>query len=98
MKIYLRASARSFYTPSRSPLAAKLPVLSGEELIRALKKAGFVVVRRRGSHVSLRKGTHRTVVPLHDDLGKGNTTRDPKSVRTVQRGPDWTTGEMTRWH
>ena len=52
-------------------MAARLPVLSGKELIGALKKAGFVVVRRSGSHVSLRKRTHRTVVPLHDDLGKG---------------------------
>jgi len=52
-------------------LAARLPVLSGKELVRALKKDGFEVVRRRGSHVSLPRGTHRTVVPLHDDLSKG---------------------------
>ena len=50
---------------------ARLPVLSGKELIRALVKDGFEVVRRRASHVSLRKGTNRTVVPLHDDLSKG---------------------------
>jgi predicted RNA binding protein YcfA (HicA-like mRNA interferase family) len=41
----------------------KLPVLSGEELIKALKKAGFEVVRQRGSHVSLTKGEYHTVVP-----------------------------------
>lgn len=49
----------------------KLPVLSGAELIRFLNKAGFEVVRQKGSHVSLQKEHYRTVVPLHDDLSKG---------------------------
>ncbi len=50
---------------------AKLPILSGKELIKALKKAGFQVVRQKGSHVSLQKDNYKTVVPLHDDLAKG---------------------------
>ncbi len=50
---------------------AKLPVLSGQKLIQLLKKGGFEVVRQRGSHVSLQKGAHKTVVPLHDELAKG---------------------------
>ena len=49
----------------------KLPVLSGKELIKGLKKAGFEVVRQKGSHVSLQKGDYKTVVPLHDELAKG---------------------------
>lgn len=49
----------------------KLPVLSGRQLIRALHKGGFLVVRQKGSHVSLQKGPYQTVVPLHDDLAKG---------------------------
>jgi len=49
----------------------KPTVLSGDEVIRLLKKAGFEVVRRKGSHVSLQKGNYRTVVPLHDELAKG---------------------------
>lgn len=50
---------------------AKLPVLSGKELIRILEKNGFRQVRQKGSHVSLQKGTYKTVVPLHDELDKG---------------------------
>jgi predicted RNA binding protein YcfA (HicA-like mRNA interferase family) len=50
---------------------AKLPILSGKELISVLKKGGFRVVRQRGSHVSLQKGAYKTVVPLHDELAKG---------------------------
>lgn len=53
----------------------KLPVLSGKELLTALKKAGFVQVRQKGSHVSLEKvtseKTYRTVVPMHQELAKG---------------------------
>jgi len=49
----------------------KLPVLSGRDLIDILKSIGFVVVRQKGSHVSLQKGQYKTVVPLHDDLAKG---------------------------
>ncbi|MFH0871559.1 MAG: type II toxin-antitoxin system HicA family toxin [bacterium] len=44
---------------------------SGEELIKALQKAGFQVVRQRGSHMSLQKGSYKTVVPLHEELAKG---------------------------
>jgi predicted RNA binding protein YcfA (HicA-like mRNA interferase family) len=49
----------------------RLPKLSGEDLIKALKKAGFHFVRQRGSHISLQKGKYKTVVPLHDELATG---------------------------
>ncbi len=53
----------------------KLPVVSGKELVAALKKAGFVEVRQKGSHISLQKvtpdTTYKTVVPLHRELAKG---------------------------
>ena len=53
----------------------KLPSISGERLIRALKRAGFVELRQKGSHVSLEKRTvaktFRTIVPMHSTLAKG---------------------------
>jgi predicted RNA binding protein YcfA (HicA-like mRNA interferase family) len=52
----------------------KLPVVSGTEVVRALKRAGFVVDRQRGSHVTLwHPGQRRAVmVPLHgEDLPPG---------------------------
>lgn len=49
----------------------KLPVLSGKELIKVLQREGFIIVRQKGSHVSLYKDEFRTVVPLHSDLSKG---------------------------
>jgi predicted RNA binding protein YcfA (HicA-like mRNA interferase family) len=54
---------------------SKLPIVSGKEIVNALEKAGFVIIRQKGSHVSLQKitseGTYRTVVPLHTRLAKG---------------------------
>jgi len=53
----------------------KLPSVSGERVIRALKRAGFTELRQRGSHVSLEKrtadGVLRVVVPMHSTLAKG---------------------------
>ena len=53
----------------------KLPSVSGERVIRALKRAGFVELRQKGSHVSLEKRAgeqvFKTVVPMHSQLSKG---------------------------
>jgi predicted RNA binding protein YcfA (HicA-like mRNA interferase family) len=49
----------------------RLPVLSGEELIKTLQKTGFHKIRQKGSHVSLQKGEFKTVVPLHPELARG---------------------------
>ena len=43
-----------------------LPSLTGREVIKALGKAGFKVVRVRGSHhFLLHNDGRRTVVPVH---------------------------------
>ena len=50
------------------------PSLSGESLIRALRKQGFVSIRVRGSHHFLRHPDgRRTVVPVHrgETIGTG---------------------------
>jgi predicted RNA binding protein YcfA (HicA-like mRNA interferase family) len=53
----------------------KLPSISGERAVRALKRAGFVELRQKGSHVSLERRTSeqvfRTVVPMHPVIAKG---------------------------
>jgi predicted RNA binding protein YcfA (HicA-like mRNA interferase family) len=56
----------------------RLPRLTGAELISALAKAGFEVVRVRGSHHLLRHPDGRsTVVPAHagEVLGPGITAK-----------------------
>ena len=45
--------------------------LSGKEMLKLYKKAGWKVVRQRGSHVRVsRKGIFETI-PLHKELKKG---------------------------
>ena len=48
----------------------KMPVLSGQKLIRALVHLDFVIVRQKGSHVFLQRGDDTTVVPLHREIKK----------------------------
>ncbi|MSU57619.1 MAG: addiction module toxin, HicA family [Pedosphaera sp.] len=56
-------------------MSRHLPAVSGRDLIRALRHAGFLVLRQKGSHVSLEKrspeGYLRTVVPLHREIRPG---------------------------
>jgi predicted RNA binding protein YcfA (HicA-like mRNA interferase family) len=53
----------------------RLPVASGRQVIKALSKAGFRVVRQKGSHVRLERiqgdQTIKLTVPLHETLKKG---------------------------
>jgi predicted RNA binding protein YcfA (HicA-like mRNA interferase family) len=48
-----------------------LPHVSGAEAVRALQKLGFVVLRQKGSHVMMRRGTSGCVVPQHRELKIG---------------------------
>ena len=54
---------------------AKLPRLSGKEVVKALKKAGFEELRQRGSHVFMARQTLEgkipTVVPMHSEIDTG---------------------------
>jgi predicted RNA binding protein YcfA (HicA-like mRNA interferase family) len=49
----------------------KLPHVSGQEVIRVLRRLGFEVVRQRGSHVVLRREESGCVVPDHKELKVG---------------------------
>ncbi len=57
----------------------KLPQISGFKLIKILNKAGFGVMRKKGSHVRLEKITGgkiiKLTVPMHDRLKKGTLSR-----------------------
>lgn len=49
----------------------KLPRISGAEAVRRLEHLGFSVVRQRGSHIVMRRGTSGCVVPNHHELKVG---------------------------
>jgi predicted RNA binding protein YcfA (HicA-like mRNA interferase family) len=53
---------------------SNFPAVSGQRLIKALRKLGFEVIRSKGSHNFLQHADGRcTVVPVHagETIGKG---------------------------
>lgn len=68
----------------------KLPVISGREAVKALERAGFSVVRQRGSHVRLMKALEdeviRLTIPLHSTLKKGTLSRIVKDAGLTVEG------------
>ncbi|MCH8190719.1 MAG: type II toxin-antitoxin system HicA family toxin [Chloroflexi bacterium] len=47
-------------------MSEKLPQVSGDEVVRALRRAGYEQVRQKGSHIRLRdpeNPLHRRVIP-----------------------------------
>ncbi|MGA2430389.1 MAG: type II toxin-antitoxin system HicA family toxin [Candidatus Acidiferrum sp.] len=66
-------------------MTPKIPVVSGEQLIRALKEFGYVSVRQKGSHVRLRHATDpkrlAVTIPLHDEIAFGTLRRILRDVQ-----------------
>lgn len=48
-------------------MLARLPGVRATELVRALEKAGFEVIRQKGSHITLHsfRNERTTLVPMH---------------------------------
>ena len=56
---------------------SKLPMLSADDVIKALKRMGFKIVRQSGSHIHLWDDDQRALVtvPNHPELMKGTLNR-----------------------
>lgn len=52
---------------------SKLPVISGEECVKALRKIGFEVYRQRDSHIVIVRISPpaQTTIPNHKELDRG---------------------------
>lgn len=49
----------------------KLPLLSGREVLAALKRMGFKEIHRKGSHVKMKHLDGRKIVfPYHDEIDR----------------------------
>jgi len=66
----------------------RLPRTSGDRVIQASNKLGFVEVRQRGSYVVLRKeteqGTVGCAVPRHKELAVGTLRRILKQANVAE--------------
>jgi len=68
---------------------SKFPSITGSHLIKALGKAGFTVVRTKGSHHRLEHSDgRRTTVPVHgkEDLGPGILLKILRDVEMTRDG------------
>jgi len=71
---------------------SKLPAIRGRKLIAALNKAGFVVVRVRGSHHFVAHPDGRTtVVPVHS-----GETIGPGLLRSIMNDCELTRDDLIR--
>jgi len=68
----------------------RLPILSAIEVVKTLQKAGFRILRQKGSHIFLRHNDGRaTVVPVH----KGETI-DRGLLKKILRDANISTEEF----
>jgi predicted RNA binding protein YcfA (HicA-like mRNA interferase family) len=66
----------------------KVPALKSKEAARALERAGFYLVRQRGSHAQYKKGNLLVTIPMHaGDL-------NPATLRSILRQAKLTTEEL----
>jgi predicted RNA binding protein YcfA (HicA-like mRNA interferase family) len=53
----------------------KLPLVSGSEAVKAMRRLGFFIDRQRGSHVVMKKitpdGERGCVIPMHKEVALG---------------------------
>ncbi|RMF81994.1 MAG: type II toxin-antitoxin system HicA family toxin [Chloroflexi bacterium] len=51
---------------------SKLPIISGQECVRALQRLGYTISRQKGSHIRMRHESRPPVtVPDHNELDRG---------------------------
>ena len=49
----------------------KVPLLSGRQVLAALKRLGFFEIHRKGSHVKMKHEDGRVIVfPFHDEVDR----------------------------
>ena len=65
-----------------------LPTVKPREVVRALERAGFYLVRQRGSHAQYKRGNLLITVPMHSgDL-------NPLTLRSILRQAKMTVDEF----
>ncbi len=56
-------------------MSSKLPVISGKQLVKMMHSLGYIAVRQKGSHITMRLetnvGAHSITVPNHEEIAKG---------------------------
>ena len=72
-------------------MSPKLPVASGRQVVRALERIGYRVVRQRGSHIRLRDEVNPNHLPL---TVPNHKAVKPGLLRKILRDADLTVEEF----
>jgi len=72
-------------------MSPKLPVVSGHQVIKALERIGYRIVRQRGSHIRLRDEADPNHLPL---TVPNHKTIKPGLLRKILRDADLTVDEF----
>ena len=72
-------------------MSERLPRIDSQDLIRALKRAGFEEQRQRGSHLHLRRAAdqRRVTVPVH-----AGRVMPPGTLKAILRDAGISTDEL----
>ena len=66
----------------------KLPQISGKELVKRLRRFGFVVTRQKGSHIRIEKNfedkTIKITIPNHPLIKKGTLNQIIKESKLTR--------------
>ncbi len=62
--------------------------LSGEQMLKLYRAAGWKVIRQRGSHIMVGKGSLRETIPLHKELTRGLEHALLKRLRQTGAGKE----------
>jgi len=59
-----------------------MPV-SGKEMLKRFKKAGWIVLNKKGSHIKIGKDSNRETIPMHKELKKGLESKLLKRLEEI---------------
>ncbi|MCK5685937.1 type II toxin-antitoxin system HicA family toxin [bacterium] len=45
--------------------------MSGKEMLKLFKKKGWIILRQKGSHVTISNGLEKETIPMHREIKKG---------------------------
>jgi predicted RNA binding protein YcfA (HicA-like mRNA interferase family) len=64
---------------------SKVPSLNYQQVIKALRRDGWIVIRQKGSHIRLQKRLHneilKIIVPAHRPIKRSTLSHILKQVR-----------------
>ncbi len=69
---------------------SKIPILKPSQVLKALQRLGFIVVRSKGSHLQLKKGNLLVTIPMH------NKDLKPETLKSILRQAKITVEELEK--